>query len=58
MVSGTTMASRVIICRKQEGSLVQHKSEAGIGSYFGSLTPSSLFEEYLTTTQFGEKMYL
>lgn len=48
------MASRIVICGRKEGSLVQHGSVVSAGSNFGCLTPSSLFWAYLGTTQFGE----
>lgn len=41
--SENIMANRVSICMRQEGSLAQHDSVAGVGSNFKSLTLGSLF---------------
>lgn len=50
-----TTANRGMVCRRQEGSLVQHNSVAGVGSDIESQTPSSLFSAYLRTEQFSKR---
>lgn len=42
-VSTNTVASTVLICKRQDGSLVQQDSVANVGSNFKSLTLASLF---------------
>ena len=51
----TTMASRGTLLSRLEASLVPYDS-AAVGSNFGSLTLSSLIQEYLNTSQFGERL--
>lgn len=59
-VSANSVASRVLIHDRQEGSPVQHDSVAGIGSNFGSLAPVFFFffQAYLITIQFAKKSFL
>lgn len=54
-VSADTIAIRVWIHNRQEDSSVQHDSVASVGANSGILVLSSLFLEYLSTTQFGIK---
>lgn len=55
-VSVTTTAIGAANHKRQEDSLVQQDSAAGVGSDFWSLTPSSLFLLYLSTAQSYEKV--
>ena len=47
--------SRKMSRGRQEGSSVQHDSVASVGSNFESLTSSSLFQAYLSISQFEIK---
>lgn len=49
------MASRVLICVSQVGSLVQHYSEGSVGSSFECLTLGSFFQTHLSTARFGKR---
>lgn len=54
-ISATSTAGKVMNLRRQEGSSVQHDSVASVGANPGSLTLSSLFLAYLSTTQLSIK---
>lgn len=56
-VSANTKASKLLIIEEQEDSQGQCDSVAGIGSNFKMLNSHSLFQAYLSTTQFGKMIF-